>query len=546
MTDWRSKPKRDRTRAERNALWIEKHCRIPDGRFAGDAVVLRPWQMDELRRIYDNPVRTRRAILSFAKKNAKSALACFLLQLHLAGPEAKTNSQLVSTAQSKDQAAVLYHLAAKSVRLSPTLEPFVTCRDTVKQLYCEGKGTLYKALSSDVKTQHGQSPAFAIHDELGQVEGPTSQLYTAIENAMGAHEAPLSIVISTQAPTDADLLSILIDDALKGEDPAIVVKVYEAPMYVLDANGDPVRDNKGQPVLADPFSDEALFAANPAAGDFLSLDELRATARNAFRMRSGESEYRNFTLNQRVEASSPFVSRQIWNACAFPAGDVDPEDVWSGADVFAGLDLSEANDLTAFVMVTEYEGVWHVRPTFWLPEVGIRQKAKDDRVPWDKYADAGALILTPGKTVDYDWVAEQIFAASRNVNLIRCAFDRWGMRHLRPWLIRAGFEEWEVDSESPSQPAIFQPFGQGFQDMTPALRTLESDIVNERIQHGSHPILNLCAYNAVVRSDPAGNRKLDKQKSRGRIDGMVALAMARAVAGTYADSGELDMEALIA
>ena len=217
------------TRAGRNIKWIHSFCRIPEGTDVGKPVVLRPWQQEQLVRIYDNPHGTRRAILSFGRKNGKTALSAFILLLHLCGPEAKANSQLFSAAQSREQAAILFSLAAKCVRMSPDLSAVVTIRDTAKQLACQELGTLYRALSAEASTAYGLSPELIIHDELGQVKGPRSELYEALETATGAQENPLSIIISTQAPTNADLLSKLIDDALTGEDKRLVVSLYMAP-----------------------------------------------------------------------------------------------------------------------------------------------------------------------------------------------------------------------------------------------------------------------------------------------------------------------------
>lgn len=121
---------RKKTRAARNIAWIERYCRVPEGQHVARPIKLRAWQKNELRKIYDNPHGTRRAILSFGRKNGKTALAAFLLLLHLCGPEARSNSQLYSAAQSRDQAAILFSLAAKVVRLSPELSEVVTIRDT--------------------------------------------------------------------------------------------------------------------------------------------------------------------------------------------------------------------------------------------------------------------------------------------------------------------------------------------------------------------------------------------------------------------------------
>ena len=182
-----AKPK---SRAARNIAWIERYCRVPEGQHVARPVKLRAWQRRELVKIYDNPHGTRRAIISFGRKNGKTALASFLLLLHLCGPEALPNSQLNSAAQSRDQAAILFALAAKVVRLSPELSDFVTVRDTAKQLFCEGLGTLYRALSAEASTAYGLSPVFIVHDELGQVKKPDSELYEALETATAGQEAP--------------------------------------------------------------------------------------------------------------------------------------------------------------------------------------------------------------------------------------------------------------------------------------------------------------------------------------------------------------------
>jgi len=436
------------------------------------------------------------AIISFAKKNGKTSLAACLLLLHLAGPEARRNTQLPSTAQSRDQAAVVFDLAAKMVRMSPDLEPNIAVRDTLKQLYCPDLGTLYMALSADSSTAHGKSPAFALHDELGQVRGPRSELFNAVENAMGAHESPMSVVISTQAPTDADLLSVLIDDALDGNDPRIVVSLYTA-----------------DPQL-DAFSIEAIKQANPALGDFLNEKEILDQAAKAKRMPSQEALYRNYTLNQRVEASNPFVTEAVWKANGSPAA------AWG--DVYAGLDLSETSDLTALVLVSPDRGSWSVRPTFWLPADGLEDRSRKDRVPYDQWHKQGDLLTTPGRSVEYEYVAKHIAALFETMNIRKVAFDRWNMKHLRPWLVKAGLSDATITER-------FVDFGQGFASMSPALRNLESLLLAEKIKHGMQPVLTMCARNAVVKTDEAGNRKLDKRRSRGRIDGMVALAMACAV-----------------
>jgi len=191
----------DKVTAADVIAFIETVCFVPEGKHVGQKLKLFDWQKDLLRLIYDNPHGTRRAIISVGRKNAKTCLAACLLLNHLCGPSAKSrpNSQLYSAAQSRDQAAIIFSLAAKMVRLNPALARIVHVMETAKTLVCSELGTRYRALSADASTAYGLSPSFIVHDELGQCRGPRSSLYEALETATAASVDPLSIVISTQA-----------------------------------------------------------------------------------------------------------------------------------------------------------------------------------------------------------------------------------------------------------------------------------------------------------------------------------------------------------
>ncbi len=501
------------TRGERNIRWIERYLIVPEGKLVGTPVKMRGWQRVIILQIYDNPKGTRRAIISFGRKNGKTALAACLLLLHLVGPEARQNSQLLSAAQSKEQASLTFKLAMRMVRMSPELSMHVKVMDSVKELHCPEIGTEYKAISAEASTAYGKSPVFIIHDELGQVKGPYSELYEALETATGAQADPLSIIISTQAATDADLLSILIDDAMEESDPRTVLSLFTAPLHL------------------DAFGRDAIMAANPAYGDFQNAVETDGMAADAKRMPAREPQFRNLILNQRTELNSPFLARSLWEATKAP-----PEP-FGQRGVYIGLDLSEVNDLTAAVAIsprwcdTAKQSIWDVVPTFWLPEVGLLERSKRDRVPYLEWARQGLIQTTPGPSIEYEFVAQWMRYQFDEFQILGVGFDRWNWRHFKPWVQKAGFTSAEIDER-------FVEFGQGFQSMTPALRSLESDFLRTKIAHGDHPVLKMCAVNAVVQSDPAGNRKLAKNKSSGRIDGMVALAIARGVAGEADAQGD--------
>lgn len=495
------------TRAERIIKFVERYCVTPEGAGVGKPMKLADFQRRFITEVYDNPAGTRRAILSVARKNGKTGLIAALLLAHLVGPEAKQNSQLVSGAMSRDQAALVFNLAAKMVQMSPELSRIVRIVPSGKRLIGLNMNTEFRALSADGKTAHGLSPVLAILDEVGQVRGPQSDFVDAITTSQGAHEQPLQITISTQAANDADLLSQWIDDAQRSKDPRIVCHLYAAP------EGCDLLDEKG------------WRAANPALGVFRSEDDMREQMTQAERMPSMSNAARNLLLNQRVSLDSPFISPDVWASCA-----AEPEPF--EGPVYGGLDLSARTDLTALVLVGKVAGVWQVRPYFWTPEMGVQDRAKTDRAPYDVWVRSGFLRTTPGATVDYEAVAADLAEIVQEVDLQALAFDRWRIDLFRKELDRLGVE----------LPLV--PHGQGFRDMAPALDALEAELLNGRIAHGNHPVLTMCAANAVAVKDPAGARKLDKSRRTGRIDGIQALAMAMGAAQTAAAPANIETEVM--
>lgn len=483
------------SRGDKVAAFISHYCLTPEGEHVGKPMVLAPFQRKFLRAVYDNKRGTRRAYLSIARKNGKSGLVAGILLAHLVGPEAKLNSQIVSGAMSRDQAALVFNLAAKMVQLSPELSGIVRIVPSGKRLIGLPMNVEYRALAADGTTAHGLSPVLAILDEVGQIRGPQSDFVDAITTSQGAHDAPLLLAISTQAANDADLFSQWIDDAQRSDDPHIVSHVYTAE-----------KD-------ADVLDKKAWRAANPALGLFRSRKDLEEQAKQAARMPSVENTFRNLVLNQRVSTVTPFISKSVWDANGGRVLDFGDTKVW------AGLDLSARTDLTALIIIGKIAGVWHVVPHFWTPEVGLFDRAKKDRQPYDVWARQDYLHTTPGATVDYEFVAQDMAAILSELNVQAIAYDRWRIDLLRKELTAIGIELPLVEC------------GQGFKDMSPAIDALESELLNSRVAHGNHPVLTMCAANAVITKDPAGNRKLDKHKATGRIDGMVAMAMAFFAAG---------------
>ena len=491
------------TRGELVCGFVEGFCLVPEGDHVGKPVVLAEFQRQFILEVYDNPHVTDTAILSIARKNAKTGTIAFILLAHIVGPEAKQNSRIVSGAMSREQAAEVYNLASKCVLISPKLRDKIRIVPSSKKLIGLLMGVEYQAISAEGKTAHGKSPILAILDEVGQVRGPQSDFIDAITTAQGAYEQPLLIYISTQAATDGDLFSILIDDAVRNKPKKTVCHVYAA-----DKDG----------VLLDK---EQWYKANPALGLFRSMSDMEKQADKANRMPSFENTFRNLNLNQRVSTMSPFVSKSVW--------ELNGRVIVAENDVewFGGLDLSARTDLTAFVLIGKnQDGTVIVDPYFWTPEIGLLDRAKTDRQPYDVWVREGFLRTTPGATVDYGYIAKEIAEITEGRNLVSLGFDRWRIDVFKKDCEREGVE----------LPLI--EFGQGFKDMSPAIDALEAELLNSKLAHGMQPVLTMCAANAVITKDPAGNRKLDKHKAVGRIDGMAALTMAFGVLNSTVEASD--------
>jgi phage terminase large subunit-like protein len=491
-------------RASRIKRYVEKYCPIPEGMLVGKAMELLSEQEDFIERVYGNTddegkLITRTGILSVGRKNGKTGLIAPLLSAHLIGPEAKQNSMLYSAARSRDQAALVFNYLAKSLRMRNDLEGLVQITDSSKKVRGLALNTEYRALSADATTAYGVSPVLTIHDELGQVVGPVDNLFDALETSGGAQAEPLSLIISTQAASDGDLLSTLIDDFLRNPSPENVVCLYETAK------------------TADIFDPKNWRASNFALGKFRSMKDLMDNAKKARSLPSFEARFRNLYMNQRVSLLQLLVAPSTWALCGGPVEDAL---FYSGLPVHIGADLSQSRDLTAVVLAVQDPdtGKVHLRASTFTPQEGLEIRAKQDRAPYPLWVKQGCLIALPGKNISYEMVAEYMAEKCEGMNLATVQFDRW-----RIDLFRKACEEKKFAIDPRTQ---WVAVGQGYKDMSPRIEKFEEVLINEDVVHGSAPTLNMAAANAVVVMDPAKNKKIEKSKSSARIDPLVAAVMA--------------------
>lgn len=504
-------------RLERVVAFMED-MPVTQGKLAGTKMQLRPWQIEQfLEPIFteddEGKRRVRTAALSMGRKNGKTGISAALALCFLVGPEAEERGEIYFCAMDKAQAAKAWAECKAMLEAHPELSQRVNIirfSKEIEVLEGQGKGSVLKALSADADSKLGLSPSFVLCDEIGY--WPKRDLFDAMDSALGARDEPLIVAISTQAKDDTHFFSEMIDYGLKIKDGEVEDKSFHLAMFAASMDDDPW----------DPATWEK---ANPALGDFLSLEQVERMAMQAQRIPSKEADFRNKVLNQRIDGTVRFIAAREWNDCNLAPID---ETALEGRECFGALDLSAARDLTCFLLVfPEEDGRYTVLPRFFLPEFDIEGKSDTDRVPynvWAKQPDA-RLTLLPGKVIDPALVAEHIADEATRFNILAIAYDRWRIEDLKR----------ELDKLSVELPLV--PFGQGYKDMSPAVDVLEVTVAQQKVNHAGNPLMRMCAANAVVTVDPAGARKLDKGKASGRIDGIVALAMALKTAQGHEEEG---------
>lgn len=484
------------SRAERVITFIET-LPVTAGPLAGTLLKLRPWQKRFIRAVYrdrSGKRLIRTAVLSVARKNGKTMLASCLALAHLVGPEAESRGEVYSVACTRFQAGRVFNEMVAIITATPWLSERINIIRFRKELEDDVTGSIFAVLAADVAPVHGLSPSFVCYDELAQA--PSRALYDALGTALGARSSPLMVVISTQAANDTAPMSELIDYGLRCQRGELIDPHFHLTHY-------------SAPPDADPWSPKTWRKANPALGDFRSLEDVKRLAKQAQRMPSAEVSFRNFILNMRIDSMEHFIAPSLWKSCMAPIANLKGRRCW------AGLDLGATKDLTALMLVfTDEQGGFDVLCRIWLP--GDIQEAEDrDRAPYSLWVKQGHLLTFPGrKATDPKAVAAEIARLHGQYEIEGLAYDRWRINDLQRELDDLGCDLRLVE------------FGQGFKDMAPAVDLVERLITERKLRHDGNPALAMAVTAAKVEVDPAGNRKLSKRKATGRIDPLVALTMA--------------------
>ena len=448
----------------------------------------------------------------------KSELAAAVALLLCCG-DGEERAEVYGCAADRQQATIVFDVAADMVRMCPSLNKRVKILTATKRIVYQPTNSFYQVLSAEAYSKHGFNISGVVFDELHTQ--PNRKLFDVMTKGSGdARMQPLYFLITTAG---TDTKSICYETHQKAKD-IIEGRKIDPTFYPVIYGADE----------GDDWTDPKVWKkANPSLGVTVDIDKVKAACESAKQNPGEENAFRQLRLNQWVKQAVRWMPMDKWDKCAFSADITQLE----GRVCYGGLDLSSSTDITALVLVfppEDEDDKYIIVPYFWIPEDNMQTRVARDHVPYDVWERQGYLETTEGNVIHYGYIEKFIENLGERFNIREIAFDRWGAVQMTQNLEGMGF--------------TVVPFGQGFKDMSPPTKELMKLVLEERIAHGGHPVLRWMMDNIYIRTDPAGNIKPDKEKSTEKIDGAVATIMAldRAIrCGNNAGTSVYDNRGLI-
>ena len=490
----------DKKKADRAVTFIENLCHTK-GKWAGTRFWLLPWQEQLIRDIFgivkpDGNRQFRTAFVEICKKVGKSELAA-AVALYLLYADNEPSAEVYGAAADRQQASIVFDVAKQMVEMSPALMKRSKLMAATKRIVNYGNAGYYQVLSAEVGGKHRFSVSGLVFDEIHTQ--PNRQLYDVLtKGSSDARQNPLHFIITT-AGNDRHSIAFELHtkavDILEGRrvDPTFYPVVYG------------LKDDED-------WEDEAnWYKVNPSLGYTVDIERLRDAYREAKQNPADEITFKWLRMNMWVSSTTAWIPDAIYMRGNEPI-DMD---ALEGRDCYAGLDLSSTGDITALVLMfppRDMDEKYIVLPFFWVPEDTIPRRVKANSVPYDVWEKQGHILATEGNVIHYDFIEKFIYDLAEKYHILEIAVDRWNATQMIQNLEGEGF--------------TIVPFGQGFSSMSAPTKEFYRLLMEGQIIHGGHPVLRWMAGNVVIDTDPAGNIKVTKAKSKEKIDGIVAAIMA--------------------
>jgi len=499
----------DEKSADRVVTFIERHIKHIKGEKGGEPFILEPFQKKIVRDLFGwkyketNLRRFRTAYICLPRKNGKSTLIS-AIALYMLVADGEPSAECYVAAGDRQQAGIIFDVASSMVRsdqqLNNNLKVFKS------SVIHEKSNSAFKAISAEASSKFGYNASFICMDEFFVQKD--AQLWDALTTSVGSRRQPLTIAITTAGYNRESICYKTEDYGLKVSEGVI----DDSSFYYIKF---------ACPLDVEWDSEEALKLANPALeSGVVKLDYLKREQEKAVKMPSYENTFRMLHLNQWMSSASKWLSDAQWMECNFEEITLEQ---FRGQRVWAGLDLASVRDVSCLVLLAEIDEKLVCLPYFWTPKETAFVRSRRDGVDYIGWEKEGLMELTEGDVTDYNYIKERIKEIAEVVNIQEIAYDRWNSSQLVIDLVNDGL------------PMI--PFGQGFASMSAPTKELEKIVLAKELNHGGNKVLRWMCSNLAMKTDPAGNIKMDKSKSSEKIDGMIALVMAL---GSYMNGNTSD------
>ncbi len=496
----------DEKTADAAVAFFHDRLRLTEGEWAGRPFALERWQEEDIIRPLfgwkraDGTRKYRRCYVWVPRKNGKTELAAGVGLIALLG-DGEPGGQVFAIAADKNQAAIVFSKATAMVRMSDSLGPRLDCLKG--SIYSPDLNAGFRPLSGQPEGKHGLNMSGLIGDEIH--EWADDRLYTFVHQSSASRRQPIEFLISTAGEKRGygweiwDYCQKVLDGTI--DDPETLVVVYAA---------DP----------ADAWDDPATWAkANPNLGVSVKQSYLAAECAKAKELPRLENDFKRYHLNLWTEQAVRWIPLDRWDACAGATRWDRLAEQLAGDPCFIGLDLSQTIDLTCAMKIFPPHGGrdhWALLPRFYVPEARIAERVRRDRVPYDQWLKSGALQVTEGNVVDYEFVKADLRRDAETFHVVQAGFDPWNAMQVM------------IDMQNEGLPV--ERVRQGYLSLSGPSKELERLVLDRDIVHGGHPLLRWCVGNVAIETDPAGNIKPSKAKSTERIDGVAALVTGLALA----------------
>ena len=486
-----------------NLIGLLRHTK---GAYKGQNFFLFDWQAFLIANIYgwkyqNGRRKYRKVYAQIARKNGKTELAAAIALIEMFFSEESTKTpEVYSAATKRDQAKIVFDAFASMVRQLKADSPAFNKVAEVYKYQVEKKdGGVFKPLSSDAHTLDGYSPSMAIIDEYHSHS--SSEVLKVLETGQGSRLDPLMFIITTAGFNIGGACHVYYNVCTKILDGVI----QDDNTFVMIFQLDP------EDIETALTNEKTWIKANPCIGRTPSWEYMRSMSNSAQNEgATALSEFMCKNLNHWVSSQNVWISDEDY--MSEPMAEKLNENL-NGLECYAGLDLSSVRDVTSLVLF--FPSLNLVKPFFWLPEERVQYRSNEGAPYIDFVQGDCGFMTTEGNAIDYRAIKKKIFEVSQQYNLKMLGYDRFNSSQLIIELLEEGI------------PA--EPFGQGFISMNRPMKEIEKMISSKSLMHEGNPVLRWMFSNVTIQKDDNGNIRPSKKKSKEKIDGVVALAMALGV-----------------